>query len=828
MSKQLEIPIEGMTCASCVSRVERALTRAPGVADASVNLATERAHVVMSDDADPTSAINAIREAGYDPVTTETRLTVEEMTCASCVGRVERILKRVPGVLDASVNLATHEARVTHLSGAVTPEAMARAVSEAGYPAHPVLADTPARERPDDSAEQKKRLLIAAALTLPVVAIAMGPMLIPGAGAAMERVLPTTLWRWLEFILVTPVLFYAGRGFFRHGWPALRRGAPDMNSLVMLGAGSAWLYSTVVLLAPGLFPEAARGVYFEAVGVIVTLILMGRFFEHRARGQASDAMRHLLSLQAKTARVSRDGVEREIDAAEVMPGDLVVVRPGERVPVDGEITEGTSYLDESMVTGEPIPAGKGPGDRVVGGTINQHGGLTFQATQVGEDTLLGQIARMVAEAQGSKPPIQALVDRIAGVVVWAAIGIAVVAALVWGLFGPALNYALVVAASVLLIACPCAMGLATPMAIMVGAGKGAERGVLFRRGAAFQTISRVDTVVLDKTGTLTQGKPELTDFRPLDGDRDTLLSLVAALESRAEHPIAHAVTTAAREAGLTFPEVHDFQATPGYGVSGRLGDRRVAVGARRYMDSLGLDMTAAEREAAGLEAAGKAALFVAVDGQVAAVLAIADPIKPGAESAVRQLRDHGMQVAMITGDAERAARAVASQLGIDEVLAEVLPQAKAERVRSLQDEGRTVAFIGDGINDAPALAQADVGIAIGTGTDIAIETGDVILMSGDVRGIINALRLSRRTFRTIRQNLFWAFVYNIVLMPVAAGVLYPVFGVLLSPMMAAAAMSLSSVLVVSNSLRLRRYEPGGGPPAAGSDEPAPAPVPARA
>lgn len=825
MPESLAIRVQGMTCASCVSRVERALRQVPGVTDATVNLATEQAHATLSDDTDPNAVLEAIRQAGYEPVSEEAQLTVSGMSCASCVSRVERQLARVPGVLSASVNLATGEARVHYLPDVTGPEQLAQTVTQAGYEAHAGVRPQHRETGQDELAEQKYRLKFAAAFTLPLVLIAMAPMMLPDAGAAMTAIMPEQAWKWLEFFLVAPILFYAGRGFFRHGWPALRRAAPDMNSLVMLGAGSAWLYSTLVLLAPGLFPEAARGVYFEAVGVIITLILMGRYFEHKARGRASDAMRHLLSLQAKTARVLRNELEQEVDAAEVQPGDLVVVRPGERIPVDGEINAGHSYIDESMVTGEPIPAEKGPGDPVVGGTVNQHGSVTFRATRVGEDTVLGQIARMVAEAQGSKPPIQALVDRIAGVVVWGAIGIAVTAAILWGFLGPALNYPFVVAASVLLIACPCAMGLATPMAIMVGAGKGAERGVLFRRGAAFQTVAGVDTVVLDKTGTLTQGRPELTDFQALQGERDELLALAAALESRAEHPIAHAVTAAAREARLALPPVTDFQAEPGYGVTGEVGGRRVQIGARRYMASLGLDTGPADQVVAELEATGKAALFVAVDGRIGAILAVADPVKPSARDAVRQLHELGMNVAMITGDAQRTARSVADALGIDEVLAEVLPQAKAERVRDLQARGRRVAFVGDGINDAPALAQADVGIAIGTGTDIAIETGDIILMSGDVGGIINAIRLSRQTFRIIRQNLFWAFAYNVLLMPVAAGALYPFFGILLSPMMAAAAMSLSSVLVVTNSLRLRHFEPGGGsPPAPDRTSAEPAPV----
>ncbi|MFP4146262.1 MAG: heavy metal translocating P-type ATPase [Halorhodospira sp.] len=733
--------------------------------------------------------------------------SIEGMSCASCVARVERIATRLEGVSEASVSLATERATVTYDSARVTPEAIAEAIGKGGFRAAPRKSDaeqSAGRER--ELLGLWRDLLIAAALTVPLVGIAMGPMLWPSLAQVMAELLPQRGWQAVEWLLATPVLAWAGRRFFLHGLPALRRLTPEMNTLVMLGASAAWLYSTAVLAIPELFPEQARGVYFEAIGVIITLVLIGRYLELKSRGRASAAIQRLMALQVPTARVQREGVELEVPIEQVQPGEHVLVRPGERLPVDGEIVEGASYVDESMVTGEPVPAARGIGDEVIGGTVNRSGAFTFRATRVGGDTVLGQIVRMVEGAQASKPPIQSLVDQIAGVVVWGAIVIALAAVLLWTGLGFGLDHALVVGAAVLLIACPCAMGLATPMAIMVGTGRGAEQGILFRRGAAFQASAGIDTVVLDKTGTLTEGRPALTELEPQNGwQADELVAHAAAVEARSEHPLGEAIVAAARERNLSLAAVDGFEAVPGYGVHAHLGDVAVAIGARRYMEQLAITVPAPlAKRADELAQGGRTPMYVAIGGELAGLIAVSDPVKEGAVEAVAGLHQMGLHTVMLTGDGRATAEAVAAELGIGEVRAEVLPADKEQVIRDLQGEGRRVAFVGDGINDAPALARADVGVAVGTGTDVAIEAGDVVIMAGDPRSVARGLGLARQTFRTIRQNLFWAFVYNVTLMPVAAGALYPFFGVLLSPMMAAGAMSLSSLLVVTNSLRLRR------------------------
>jgi Cu+-exporting ATPase len=802
-----------MTCASCVRRVERALDGVAGVARASVNLATARARLeVEPGDLDAGSLLGAVRDAGYEPRPAELRLGIEGMTCASCVRRVERAMAAVPGVVDASVNLATAEARVVYLPGLADARTIAAAVGEVGYRAQEMAAEGNAadRERAAREAEVhglKRSLGFAAAFTLPLVVIAMGRH-VPGS-ESLYSLLPWRAWMLIELLLATPVQFVAGWRFYRQGWAELRHLNPGMSSLVVLGTSAAYLYSVVALAAPALLPEGAAHSYFEAAGVIITLILAGRLMEAVAKGRTSEAIKKLLRLQAKTARVLRDGQELELPVAEVAAGDLVVVRPGERLPVDGLVVEGGSFVDESMITGEPVPAEKVVDSEVVGGTVNGTGSFTYRVTRVGADTVLSRIIRMVEEAQGSKPPIQALADRIASVFVPIVIGVALAAFAVWLVFGPApaLSFAFVAAVSVLLIACPCAMGLATPTAIMVGTGKGAEMGVLFRKGAALEELARVGTVVLDKTGTLTLGRPELTDLEILHPtlDAQAVLRLVAAAETKSEHPIADAVVRGARARGVAPALVARFEAEPGYGIDAEVEGHRVQVGADRYMRRLGIALDVAEARAAAFAEAARTPLYAAVDGELAAVLAVADPLKEGSREAVAALHDLGLEVAMLTGDNKATASAIARQVGIDRVLAEVLPDQKAEEVRRLQGEGRKVGFVGDGINDAPALAQADVGIAIGTGTDIAIEAGDVVLMSGDLRGIVNATALARRTLRTIRHNFFWAYAYNVALIPVAAGAFYPLAGVMLSPILAAAAMSLSSVFVVTNSLRLRGF-----------------------
>ncbi|HEJ9122698.1 TPA: cadmium-translocating P-type ATPase [Serratia marcescens] len=809
-SVRLSLPVEGMTCASCVGRVERALTAVPGVQAATVNLATERADITFTGQANPQAAARAIEGAGYTVREETTELAIENMTCASCVGRVEKALSQVAGVTEANVNLATERARVRYLAGTVSLEDLAAAVTRAGYTPRRLTADSPsaddqAAERRENESRALRRALFGAALfTLPVFLLEMGSHLIPAIHEwVMEGLGVQTSW-YIQFVLTTLVLFGPGLRFFRKGVPALLRGAPDMNSLVAVGTAAAYGYSLVATFAPGVLPQGTANVYFEAAAVIVTLILLGRVLEARAKGRTSQAIKRLVGLQPKVARVERHGETVEIPLEQVVAGDVVFVRPGEKIAVDGEVLEGASYVDESMITGEPVPVEKTVGADVVGGTINKTGAFSFRATKVGANTVLAQIIRLVEEAQGSKLPIQALVDKVTMWFVPAVMAAAVLTFLVWLFFGPspALTFALVNAVAVLIIACPCAMGLATPTSIMVGTGRAAELGVLFRKGEALQALRDVGVIALDKTGTLTKGRPELTDLVPADGfEYHEVLALVAAVETRSEHPIAEAIVAAAREQNLTLAAVDSFDATPGFGVTARIGQRRISVGADRFMTRLGLDVTRFQPVAEG-----KSPLYAAIDGRLAAVIAVADPIKETTPEAIAALHALGLKVAMITGDNAATAAAIARQLGIDEVAAEVLPEGKVAALKSFRNSGAKVAFVGDGINDAPALAEADVGLAIGTGTDVAIEAADVVLMSGDLRGVANAIALSQATIRNIKQNLFWAFAYNAVLIPVAAGALYPLNGTLLSPIFAAAAMALSSVFVLGNALRLKRFQ----------------------
>ena len=736
---------------------------------------------------------------------------VKGMTCAACVARVERTLEKQPGIEAVTVNLATESATIDYLPKVVEPQQIQEAITKAGY--EPVeIPDTVDEERSAREVEHRSQLFdlrLAAALTLPLIVISMGPMLVPGMKDWMLSLLPANAWRWVELLLATPVQFVAGRRFYTQGWAEIRHGSPGMSTLVMMGSSAAYFYSVLAVLVPQIFPVGTANLYFEAAAVIITLILFGRYLEAMAKGRTSEAIRKLMRLQVKTARVLRDGQPLEVPIEDVVRGDLVQVRPGEKIPVDGVVTEGTSFVDESMISGEPVPVEKGPEAEVVGGTLNGTGAFVFRASRVGADTVLAQIIRLVQEAQAGKPPIQRLADRIAGVFVPVVIGIAALTFILWLVLGPSpsLNYAFVAAVSVLVIACPCAMGLATPTAIMVGTGRGAEMGVLFRRGAALETLARVDVVALDKTGTLTKGRPELTDLTSFGHHEEQILAWVAAAEEQSEHPIAQAVVEAARQRGLRWTRPDSFQAEPGYGLQAEIEGRNIQVGADRYMSKLGINLASAGDLGRELADQAKTPLYAPVDGQLAAVLAVADSLKEGSVEAVQALQDSGIQVAMVTGDNARTAEAVARQAGIDRVLAEVLPGQKAAEVKRLQTEGYRVAFVGDGINDAPALAQADVGVAIGTGTDIAIEAGDVILMSGDLRGVVNAGALARRTFRTIFGNFFWAYGYNVALIPLAAGLLYPWMEILLSPMLAAAAMSVSSIFVVTNSLRLRHFDP---------------------
>ena len=808
----ISLPIEGMTCASCVGRVEAALAKVEGVASVSVNLATERADIRLNRPVDRMALIQAIEKVGYDVPQGTIELAIGGMTCASCVGRVEKALKAVPGVTEAVVNLATERATVR---GVASVQDLIAAVDKVGYEASPVdtgmQADEEAAEKKDaERAELKRDLTLAAVLALPVFVLEMGSHMIPGMHEWVASTIGIQQSWYLQFVLTLLVLAIPGWRFYEKGFPALFRLGPDMNSLVAVGTAAAFGYSMVATFAPSLLPAGTVNVYYEAAAVIVALILLGRFLEARAKGRTSEAIKRLVGLQAKEAHVLRDGRIVDIPINDVAQGDIVEVRPGERVPVDGEVTEGRSFVDESMITGEPIPVEKAEGSTVVGGTVNQKGALTLRATAVGGQTMLAQIIRMVEQAQGSKLPIQAVVDKVTLWFVPAVMLAAVLTFLVWLVFGPspALSFALVNAVAVLIIACPCAMGLATPTSIMVGTGRGAEMGVLFRKGEALQLLKDAKVVAVDKTGTLTEGRPVLTDLEIADGfDRNQVLAKVAAVESRSEHPIARAIVESAVEGGIALPTMTDFDSVTGMGVRATVDGARVEVGADRFMRELGLDVGSFARTAERLGNEGKSPLYAAIDGRLAAIIAVADPIKSSTPTAIAALHQLGLKVAMITGDNARTAQAIAKQLGIDEVVAEVLPEGKVEAVRRLKASHGQIAYVGDGINDAPALAEADVGLAIGTGTDVAVESADVVLMSGNLQGVPNAIALSKATIGNIRQNLFWAFGYNTALIPVAAGVLYPAYGVLLSPIFAAGAMALSSVFVLGNALRLRRFQP---------------------
>ena len=810
---QTTLNIEGMSCASCVGRVEKALAALDGVSDVSVNLASESARISVDEPVRLQDAARALEDLGYPARKARITLNIASMSCASCVGRVDKALADVPGVLAVTVNLAAEKAVVEYLEGAVTPADLMAASAEIGYPAEVAEANS-SQSRAERKAEEaealRRNVIVAAVLALPVFVLEMGSHLIPAFHVAIENSIGTQTSWIIQFVLASIVLFGPGRNFFSKGIPALLRGAPDMNSLVAVGTGAAWSYSVVATFLPGLLPDGVRAVYFEAAAVIVVLILIGRWLEARAKGRTGAAIQALLGLQVRTANVLRDGKTVEVDVEALAVGDTILVRPGERIPVDGEVVDGTSNVDESMITGEPVPVVKAAGAVVTGGTVNGTGSLTFRAARVGSDTTLAQIIRMVEEAQGAKLPIQGLADR---VTLWFVPAVMVVAALtvaVWLIVGPdpALTFALVAGVSVLIIACPCAMGLATPTSIMVGTGRAAEMGVLFRKGDALQELSNVEVVALDKTGTVTEGKPTLTDVVVAEGfDRAAVLALIAAVEDQSEHPIAEAIVRGARSEGIAVPPASGFRSVTGYGVAAMVEEQEVMVGADRYMTRENVDIAALVAKEKDLAERGRTALYAAVDGKLAALIAVADPVKSASRAAISALHDRGFKVAMITGDKQETAEAIARETGIDHVIAGVLPDGKVAALDELRAGGHKIAFVGDGINDAPALARADVGIAIGTGTDVAIESADVVLMSGDLRGVVNAVEVSRRTMANIRQNLVWAFGYNVALIPVAAGVLYPVFGLLLSPVLAAGAMALSSVSVLTNALRLRGIKP---------------------
>ena len=795
--------VEGMTCGSCVGRVERVLSAVDGAGKAEVSLAQNTAAVAGGDAG---ALAHALSEAGFSAREQQLSFTIEGMSCASCVGRLERGLAALPGMLEARVNLAAESADVRFLKGSLTFEAIASTVESLGYVAKPQEQAADDDHKTAEITALRRQLLTAITLALPVFVLEMGGHIFPAFHHYIAQTIGLQTSWLIQFMLTTAVLVGPGRVFYTRGWASLRHGAPDMNALVMIGTAAAYGFSVIATFAPGVLPSAARAVYFEAAAVIVALILLGRWMEARAKGRTGAAIARLVGLAPKTARVERDGDVQDVPLAEVQVGDILHLRPGEKVAVDGEVLTGDSYVDESMISGEPAPGAKTIGAEITGGTVNGTGALTYRALRVGADTMLAQIIRMVGEAQGARLPVQDLVNKITGWFVPAVLVAALLTVLVWVVFGPspALTHALVAGVAVLIIACPCAMGLAVPVSIMVGTGRAAELGVLFRKGDALQALQSVSVIALDKTGTLTAGRPEMTDMVLAKGyDRHVVLARIAAVEAKSEHPIAQAILRAAREKGLDLSPAFDFASHTGFGIAAQVAGQRVLVGSARFMTREGVNLGDLGKAGDTLAANGKTPLFAAMAGRIAAVIGVADPVKSGTAEAIAALKAKGLRVVMISGDNKATAKVIGAELGITEVVAEVLPEGKVEALSSLGADGAKLAFVGDGINDAPALAFADVGIAIGTGTDVAIEAADVVLISGDLRGVVSALSVSHATMRNIKQNLFWAFGYNAALIPVAAGLLYPLWGVQLSPMLAAGAMAMSSVFVLSNALRLR-------------------------
>lgn len=811
------IPVGGMTCATCASSIEKALCELGGVENASVNFASEKTIV----DYDPHKVnlekiARTIDELGYTSKTKKSIFPVSGMTCASCVSRVEQALQGVPGVVSVAVNLASEKATVEYLEDADVGE-MHRAVSDAGYGLGDETEETDQLQLSANSetAALRNRFIF----SLVIAAILMALSMIPAIDFTFK---PYLLW-----LLATPVQFWAGLRFYKGAWGALKHRTADMNTLIAVGTSAAYLYSIAAVLFPHFFMEAGigHGLYFDTSAMIIALILMGRFLEAKAKGQTSEAIKKLIGLRPKTATVIRDGKELEISIEAVAVDDTVIVRPGEKVPVDGVIVDGNSTIDESMITGESIPVEKKSGDTVIGATMNKMGSFRFKATRVGKDTMLAQIIRMVDEAQGSKAPIQRLADVIASYFVPVVISIAIITFIIWIIVGPqpSFTYALLNFVAVLIIACPCALGLATPTAIIVGTGKGAEYGILIRNAESLERSEKINTVLMDKTGTLTLGEPQVTNIIAyLPYTDDSLLALAASVEKGSEHPLAGAIVLHAESRNLPLEKYDDFIALPGLGARASVNRQEILIGNAPLMEENGIPLDIARASAESYWNEGKTVLFLAADKKLAGLIAMADTLKSGATEAVTDLKMMGLEVYMITGDNTRTAHSIASQAGIDNVVAEVLPENKADEVSKLQKKGRIVAMVGDGINDAPALAQADIGIAIGTGTDIAVETGDITLIRGDLSGIVTAISLSKHTMNTIKQNLFWAFAYNVILIPVAAGILYPFFikgsvpsGLqfilgqygFLNPMLAALAMAASSITVVSNSLRLKGFKP---------------------
>jgi Cu+-exporting ATPase len=796
VEERITLGITGMTCAACATRIEKNLSKVDGVKQANINLASEKATISF----DPNQAsveqmIEKVKKTGYGVREEKATLSISGMTCAACANRIEKGLNKVNGVLRAHVNLANEKATVEYIPGKTNIDQIIAAVQKAGYNAKSDQdrnADSERGARVKEYRHQRNMFVLGAILSFLFLPQMVSDFNVTyGFFPGFEFHLSP----WIQFLLATPVQFYVGWRFYSGAYKALRGGSANMDVLVAMGTSAAYFYSLVLTIM-----EAEAALYYEAAAIIITLIVLGKLLEARAKGQTSEAIKKLMGLQAKTARVIRDGQEADIPIEDVVVGDVIFVRAGEKIPVDGEVIEGSSSIDESMLTGESMPVTKNVGNTVIGATVNKHGSFKFKATKVGKDTALAQIIKLVEDAQGSKAPIQKLADQISGIFVPIVIGIALLTfALTWFLVG--FTAALISAVAVLVIACPCALGLATPTAVMVGTGKGAESGVLIKGAEHLESAHRLTTVVLDKTGTITKGEPEVTDIVTMgDYSENDLLQMAAAAEKGSEHPLGEAIINGAKKKGLELEDASQFKAIPGHGIEVEIEDNKILIGNKKLMKDRNISIDSVIQRMEELEGQGKTAMLMAVDNKLAGIIAVADTVKESSAEAIKHLKDMGIEVIMITGDNRRTAEAIAQQVGLDRVLAEVLPEDKSAEVEKLKKAGKIVAMVGDGINDAPALATAHIGIAIGTGTDVAIEAADVTLMRGDLMGIVDTIRLSKATMRKIRQNLFWAFAYNVILIPVAA------FG-LLNPVLAGGAMAFSSVSVVTNTLFLRRWKP---------------------